>query len=122
MEENKRNYLIQNGVDVDKGIENTMDFETYNEILLEFCDSFPVEVNKFNSYKIAGDMVNYEIIVHALKSNCRTLGFMNLGELFYQHEIASKQGDINYVNDHYNELLTEVNRIYNILITYKGME
>ena len=47
---------------------------------------------------------------------------MNLGELFYQHEIASKQGDINYVNDHYNELLTEVNRVYNILITYKGME
>ena len=32
MEENKRNFLVQNGVDVEKGIENTMDFETYNEI------------------------------------------------------------------------------------------
>ncbi len=122
MEEAKRNYLIQNGVDVDKGIENTMDFETYNEILLDFCNTFPQDVNKFNAYKAAGDMVNYEIIVHALKSNCRTLGFMSTGEMFYQHELASKQNDINYVNLHYNELITEVKRVYNILMTYKGME
>ena len=122
MEDSKRNYLIQNGVDVDKGIENTMDFETYNEILLEFCDSFPQDVNKFNEYKVKGDMVNYEIIVHALKSNCRTLGFIQMGEMFYQHELASKQGDSNYVDVHYNELITEVNRVYKILTMYKGME
>ena len=121
MEEMKINFLKQNGVDVDKGIENTMDFETYNEILLEFCDTFVQEVNKFNAYKIAGDMVNYEIIVHALKSNCRTLGFMNTGEMFYQHELASKQNDINYVNEHYNELINEVNRVYAILTKYKAM-
>lgn len=122
MEENKLNFLKQNGVDTDKGIENTMDFETYNEILLEFCDSFPVEVNKFNKFKLDNDMVNYEIIVHALKSNCRTLGFMSTGEMFYQHELASKQGNSAWVNEHYNELIAEVNRVYKILMTYKGME
>ena len=121
MEEMKLNFLKQNGVDVDKGIENTMDFETYDEILLEFCDTFPQEVNKFNAYKLASDMVNYEVIVHALKSNCRTLGFMNTGEMFYQHELASKQNDINYVNEHYNELINEVNRVYAILTRYKAM-
>ena len=121
MEDMKLNFLKQNGVDVDKGIENTMDFETYDEILLEFCETFPQEVNKFNAYKIAGDMVNYEVIVHALKSNCRTLGFMNTGEMFYQHELASKQNDINYVNEHYNELINEVNRVYRILTNYKAM-
>lgn len=121
MEEMKINFLKQNGVDVDKGIENTMDFETYNEILIDFCDSFVEEVNKFNQFKLAGDMVNYEIIVHALKSNCRTLGFMNTGEMFYQHELASKQNDINYVNEHYNELINEVNRVYAILTKYKAM-
>ena len=121
MEEAKRNFLIQNGVDVDKGIENTMDFETYNEILLDFCNTFPQDVNKFNAYKVAGDMVNYEIVVHALKSNCRTLGFMSTGEMFYQHELASKQNDINYVNSHYDDLINEVKRVYNILMAYKGM-
>lgn len=121
MDEQKINFLKQNGVDVDKGIENTMDFETYNELLLDFCDSFVEEVNKFNAYKLSGDMVNYEIIVHALKSNCRTLGFINTGEMFYQHELASKQNDINYVNQHYDELINEVNRVYKILTSYKAM-
>ena len=121
MEENKRNYLIQNGVDVDKGIENTMDFETYNEILLDFCETFPQDVNKFNEFKAKGDLVNYEIIVHALKSNCRTLGFTSTGEMFYQHELASKSNDMNYINEHYNELINEAKRVYGILNTYKGM-
>lgn len=121
MSDNKRNFLIQNGVDVEKGIENTMDEETYNELLIDFANTFPVDVNKFNEYKVAGDMVNYEIIVHALKSNCRTLGFLNTGEMFYQHELASKQNNINYVNEHYNELIAEVRRVYDILIKYKEM-
>lgn len=119
--ENKKNFLIQNGVDVDKGIENTMDFETYNEILLDFCDSFKEDVNKFDGFKNAGDMVNYEIIVHALKSNCRMLGFTDTGEMFYQHELASKQNDINYVNAHYEELMNEVKRVQSILDAYKVM-
>ena len=122
MENEKRNFLIQNGVDVDKGIENTMDFETYDEILLDFCNTFPVDVNKFNEFKAAGDLVNYEIIVHALKSNCRTLGFTEMGEMFYQHELASKQNDMNYVNEHYEELINAVKKVYNILMTYKGMK
>ena len=121
MEEAKKSFLIQNGVDVEKGIENTMDFETYDELLLDFCNTFAEEVNKFNNFKLSGDMFNYEIIVHALKSNCRTLGFINTGEMFYQHELASKQNDINYVNEHYNELITEVNRVYGILTQYKAM-
>ena len=121
MSEEKKNFLIQNGVDINKGIENTMDEETYNELLLDFANTFPNDVNKFNGFKAAGDMVNYEIIVHALKSNCRTLGFINSGEMFYQHELASKQSDINYVNEHYNELITEARRIYDILTKYKGM-
>lgn len=121
MEDAKKNFLVQNGVDVEKGIENTMDFETYNEILLDFCDTFPNDVNKFNEYKAAGDLVNYEIIVHALKSNCRTLGFTNTGEMFYQHELAAKRNDMNYINEHYNELITEVKRVFSILTTYKGM-
>jgi len=121
MENAKKEFLIQNGVDVEKGIENTMDFETYDELLLDFVETFPTEVNKFHNFKLAGDMVNYEIIVHALKSNFRTLGFMSTGELFYQHELASKQNDINYVNMHYNELINEVNRVYAILTKYKAM-
>lgn len=121
MKDEKVNFLIRNGVDVNKAIENTIDFETYDELLIEFCDTFVQEVNKFNAFKVNGDMVNYEIIVHALKSNFRTLGFMSTGEMFYQHELASKQNNINYVNEHYDELINEVNRVYKILTDYRKM-
>ena len=121
MQNEKIEFLIQNGVDIEKGIENTLDFETYDELLLDFIETFPTEVNKFNGFKLAGDLVNYEIIVHALKSNFRTLGFASTGEMFYQHELASKRNDINYVNLHYNELINEVNRVYAILTRYKAM-
>lgn len=121
MKDEKVNFLIRNGVDVNKAIENTIDFETYDELLIDFCDTFVQEVNKFNAFKVNGDMVNYEIIVHALKSNFRTLGFMSTGEMFYQHELASKQNNINYVNEHYDELINEVNRVYKILTEYRKM-
>ena len=32
------NFLIKNGIDVEKGIENTGDFDTYNEIILDFIE------------------------------------------------------------------------------------
>ena len=89
--------------------------ETYNEILLDFCNGFPQEMQKVNAYRQNNDINNYTILVHALKSNCRMLGFTSLGEMFYQHELASKAGNSAYVSEHYNELINEVNRVYKIL-------
>ncbi len=121
MENNKLNFLKQYGVDTDAGINNTMDFETYNEILLDFLNSFPGELNKVNSYRMNGDINNYVISVHALKSNCRTLGFMQMGEIFYQHEMAGKQNNIEFINSNFNNLINEANKVYSILMAYKNM-
>lgn len=115
------NFLIKNGIDVEKGIENTGDFDTYNEIILDFIDFFPEEVNKFNKFKLNNDMYNYEIVVHALKSNCRTLGFNKIGEMFYQHELASKDGKSEWISENYNILIDEVKKLYQMLLEYKGM-
>ncbi len=121
MEETKLNFLKQYGVDTDAGINNTMDFETYNEVLLDFLNSFPGDLNKANSYRMNGDINNYVILVHALKSNCRTLGFMQMGEIFYQHEMAGKQNNVEFINSNFNNLITEANKVYSILMAYKNM-
>ncbi len=121
MENNKLNFLKQYGVDTDAGINNTMDFETYNEVLLDFLNSFPGDLNKANSYRMNGDINNYVILVHALKSNCRTLGFMQMGEIFYQHEMAGKQNNVEFINSNFNNLITEANKVYSILMAYKNM-
>ena len=99
----KIEYLRSKGVDVDSGISNMMDFETYDEMLNEFYVSLPEEVSKIDNFKSQGDMPNYAILVHALKSNARSFGFMKLGEIAYNHEMASKGNDINYVNQNYDE-------------------
>ncbi len=121
MEETKLNFLKQYGVDTEAGINNTMDFETYNEVLLDFLNTFPGDLNKANSYRTSGDINNYVILVHALKSNCRTLGFMQMGEIFYQHEMAGKQNNIEFINSNFNNLINEANKVYSILMAYKNL-
>ena len=114
-------FLESFGVDAKTGVSNMMDIETYDEIMNDFYDSLPEEISKIDQFKNQNDMANYAIEVHGLKSDSKYLGFVKLAELSYQHEMASKQNDINYVNEHYNELINEVNRVYAILTKYKAM-
>lgn len=117
----KIEFLKQCGVDVETGISNMMDIETYNEILDDFYNSLDEELSKIDNFKNMGDMPNYAILVHAMKSNARSFGFLKLGEISYNHEMASKASDINYVNEHYLEFLSEVKRVKAIIEKYKSM-
>ena len=114
-------FLTENGVDALTGISNMMDIDTYNEIMDDFYQGIDEELQKINNFKNINDMANYSILVHALKSNARSFGFNKLGEIAYAHELASKSNDINYVNEHYNELLDEVLRVKKIIETYKSL-
>ena len=115
----KIEYLRNKGVDVDTGISNMMDFETYDEMLNEFYDSIPEEASKIDGFKNQGDMPNYAILVHAMKSNARSFGFMKLGEIAYNHEMASKANDINYVNENYSLLTDAIKEVQSIIEEYK---
>lgn len=119
--EEKIEFLKDNNVDVETGISNMMDIDTYNDILNDFYDSLPDELEKIDGFKRSGDMPNYAILVHALKSNARSFGFNKLGEIAYNHEMASKQNDINYVNDNYDELTNEAKRVYELISKYKSL-
>lgn len=114
-------FLKQQGVDAETGIANMMDIETYNEIMSDFYDSLQGEMQKINNFKNALDMPNYAILVHALKSNARSFGFNKLGEIAYAHEMASKANDVNYVNEHYEELVNNVKEVYDIITKYKTL-
>ena len=122
MDDNRKiDFLIQNGVDANKGISNMVDIETYNEIMDDFYNGLDEELAKINNFKNMGDMPNYAILVHALKSNARSFGFDKLGEIAYAHEMKSKENDINYVNEHYKELIDEALRVKQIIQTYKSL-
>lgn len=110
--------LKTNGIDVDKGLELLGDMDMYNSILKEFYDGYYNRMKKIESLKLSSDMTNYAIEVHSLKSDSKYLGFTKLAELAYNHEMASKAGDITSVNPHYNELVIEGNRVIKVVQEY----
>lgn len=119
--EEKINFLKQNNVDIEKGIENMMDLETYDDILNDFYEALPDDLTKIDNFKNSNDMPNYAILVHALKSNARSFGFNELGEIAYKHEMASKASDINFVSANYDSLISEANKVLNIIKQYKEL-
>ena len=74
-----------------------------------------------NKYKEASDAYNYAIYAHSLKSDARYLGFTKLAELAYNHEMAGKSNDINYIYNNYDSLINEVKRIVKVVCDYVGV-
>ncbi|MDD3048805.1 MAG: Hpt domain-containing protein [Bacilli bacterium] len=114
------NLLIQNGVNVEKGIQLLGDIETYNEMLEDFLTEVTKKIASINSYKIAKDMPNYAILTHSLKSDSKYFGFDKLAELAYQHELESKNNNISFVEANSESLNTETNRIIDLVKKYLG--
>lgn len=116
------NILINNGVDVNHGLELLGDMETYNSIIEDFLSEFDNRMQRIDNYKTNNDMENYSIEVHSLKSDSKYLGFMKLADISYQHELASKAGDVATVNNTYNDLVSEANRIISVVKQYLNKE
>lgn len=119
--ENKENwdFLKKNGIDIEKGLELLEDIETYNDTIDTFVTGATLRLKQLASYKENSDMGNYAILVHALKSDSKYLGFTKLAELAYEHELKSKEKDNQYIKEHFNELLQEGERIIKISKEYR---
>lgn len=112
------NILIQGGVNVNQSLELLGDMETYNETLQDFLNEIDDKVSKIKEYKESQDMENYAILVHSLKSDSKYLGFTALADLAYNHEMASKAGDVRFVIGSYDALMNETNRILEVVKNY----
>ncbi len=116
------NFLINNGVNIQKSLELFGDMETYNDTLETFLTDVEDKLSKIKTYKEIADMANYAILVHSLKSDARYFGFEKLADLAYQHEMESKSNNMYYVTDHFDELMMEANRIVHLVKQYLGKE
>ena len=116
------NVLKSNGVDVDQSLELFGDMETYNETLEEFLANVDQKLSDIEKYKEASDMANYAILVHSLKSDSKYLGFTKLAELSYNHEMASKANNVEFVYVNYDILMNEAKRIVEVASSYLGRE
>ncbi len=110
--------LKNNGIDVDHGLELLGDIDMYNDTLKSFLDEIDDRINKLKLYKDTNNMKDYAINVHSLKSDSKYLGFMKLADIAYEHEMKSKENDSKFVNDNYEVLMTELNRVLDITRKY----
>lgn len=113
-------YLKQNGIDVNHGLELLGDMEMYDETLDDFLNECETRLLDLEKYKDNADMTNYAIQAHSMKSDSKYLGFTKLAEMSLEHEMKSKDNDINYINNNYDSLITEANRIINVVKNYLG--
>ncbi len=116
------NILIEAGVDVKKSLELFGDMETYNETLETFLQEVEPKLKKLQEFKEIGDMANYAIQVHSLKSDARYFGFETLADLAYKHEMESKANNMYFVTSNFEDLMQEANKIINLVKKYMGRE
>ena len=116
------NYLKANGVDIDKSLELFGDIETYNETIGEFLHGLNEKIEKLNNYKAVGDMGQYAIYVHSLKSDAKYFGFFTLADIAYEHEMKSKANDYYYVSNNFQKLIDEVEKTKLIVEQYMSDE
>ena len=117
-----RKLLEDNGVDVEKGLELLGDMDMYNETMEDYLKEVSEKYEQLKDFKEKGDMENYAIVVHSIKSDSKYLGFTHLADLAYDHELKSKDNDIDYVNNNFNTLEKELNRILDLAKKYLGKE
>lgn len=114
--------LTDNGVNLDKSLELFGDLATYNDNLDEFLEGVEGRLGELEKYKANADMANYAILVHSMKSDAKYFGFEHLAELAYNHEMKSKENDMYYIYDNYNELVTEIKKMSKVVREYMGWD
>ena len=111
----KEEILTSAGFDLTKSYEYFMDIDTLitqlKEYLSESTENKKTMENSLNNL----DDINYEIVVHKLKSESRMLGLTSLGEMFYNHELKAKEKDWNYIKENYENLINEYNKVLNTI-------
>ncbi|MBO4450654.1 MAG: response regulator, partial [Clostridiales bacterium] len=95
------------GLNTEEGISFCAnDVPFYLEMLKEFVSSQPDKEKTLNECFANSDWKNYQIHVHALKSNLRSIGAADLSELARTLEKAAEDEDVTLIKEKHGELTT----------------
>lgn len=118
----KQTYTKQKrntGLNIAIGLEHTGGNEAlYKEILEITCQDGPTKLKELNHALEEGDIKNYTIQAHALKSVAANIGAMELSELAKLHEFAGKEQNYSYITETAPLLLKQYQDILNEIKEY----
>jgi CheY-like chemotaxis protein len=120
--ENSLKILEENGVNVKQGLELLKDIDMYKATMSEFYDELDEKISNLSEYLKNKDLDSYSILAHSLKTEARYLGFNTLADMSYEHELASKENNLDFVEKNYRYLKMETIKIHDIIKKYMGDE
>lgn len=95
------------GLNVDAGLMYTCsDEDFYLELLTDYARSADDKCSELSSYLEKGDLKNYEILVHSLKSASKTVGADELSDRAKALEEASRDQNTDFVNANHEAFVT----------------
>ena len=92
-------------LDLESGVTNCGDEERYLSILEVFHEMAETKADQIERYEAEGDIANYTVEVHALKSSARIIGAGALSEMAKELEAAGKAGDLEMIRRETGNLL-----------------
>ncbi len=104
--------LAKEGLDVAKGIVFCNGKEQYINILRGFCEECDDSDAFVEEMFEKQDWHNYTIAVHGIKGAMRSIGAIKISELARQLEMAGKEGRIDFILEHHNELLEKYRKFF----------
>ncbi len=107
--------LSEAGLDIQTGMGYTGGEEKYISALQRFFRSSESNKEKMVSYLSSDDLESFSITVHALKSNSKMIGAMELSSMFEALELASKNKDGAAVETGLSKTMEEYERILKVL-------
>ncbi len=112
--------LTDNGVDLNSALELLGDLSFYDETLEAFLEENKTRIENIKKYKEEQNMPDYAILVHALKSDSKYLGFKELADIAYEHEMASKANNVDEVDSKFDKLMKTVDKYTELANKYLG--
>ena len=93
------------GVDFETAVENCGGIQVLENVIKDFRISIDDKADAIEKYYNAGDLKNYEILVHALKSSARLIGAMELSAQAAYLESCADKGNIDEIKAKTSDLL-----------------
>ncbi len=108
----------QDLIDTETGLKHCGDEELYGEVLKSFFESMDETKDALNSFAESGDLENYEIRIHSVKSTAKTIGALSLGDSARELELAAKDRDAELVRKKHAPFMDDFEMIRGILESF----
>jgi Signal transduction histidine kinase len=105
------------GINVEDGLCFCGDSEDfYLEILSDYAKEVPEKKEKLGEFLKSGNMKDYKILIHSVKSSSKTIGATSMFEKALDLEEAAADGKIDYVSEHHDIVMEEMTKLANEIV------